>query len=89
MSRHPRQATATETIAILDRGSYTAPSGRRVSIAHRLARALAGTRLYRPDDLGVRPHGSPGLTTRVEVTAETTLAAARRLSGSSGEEPAA
>jgi uncharacterized protein (TIGR02452 family) len=88
MSRHPRRAIATETIAILDRGSYTAPSDRTVSIADRLARSLAGTRLYRPDDLGVRPQDSPGLATRIEVTGETTLAAARRLSDASGTVPA-
>ena len=88
MSKLSRQAIAAETVAILDSGSYTAPSGRMVPIADQLARSLAGTRLYRPDDLGVRPQDSPGLTTRIEVTGETTLAAARRLSGSSGAEPA-
>jgi uncharacterized protein (TIGR02452 family) len=88
MSRHPRRAIAAETVAILDRGSYTAPSGRTVSIAGRQARAVAGTRLYGPDDLGDRPAGSPGLAVRIEVTGETTLAAARRLAGSAGTEPA-
>ncbi|MGI8333212.1 TIGR02452 family protein [Actinomadura scrupuli] len=88
MSRHPRRAIAAETVAILDRGSYTAPSGRTVSLAGRQARALAGTRLYAPDDLGDRPVSSPGLATRIEVTGETTLAAARRLAGTGGTEPA-
>ncbi|NKZ04432.1 poly(ADP-ribose) glycohydrolase domain-containing protein [Actinomadura latina] len=51
MSRHRRRTTAQETVAILERGSYTAPSGRAVSIADGLARAVEGTVLYRPDEL--------------------------------------
>ncbi|WP_407642232.1 TIGR02452 family protein [Actinomadura formosensis] len=71
-------------MAILDRGGYRAPSGRTVSIADGLARAVAGTVLYRPDDLDAlleRLPAEPAAGTRVEVTGETTLAAARRLSG--------
>src|SRR5262245_38992153 len=40
MSRHPRRQTAQETVAILDRGDYAAPSGGTVSIAERLAAAV-------------------------------------------------
>ncbi|MFG2088148.1 TIGR02452 family protein [Spirillospora sp. NPDC048824] len=83
MSRHPRRMTAQETVAILERGDYPAPSGRTVSIAESLARAVQGTVLYRPDELdgllGRLPAAEPGTTTRIEVTGETTLAAARRL----------
>lgn len=84
MSRHPRRMTAQETVAILERGGYTAPSGRAVSIAGDLARAVEGTVLYRPDELDAlleRPPAGAGAGTRVEVTGETTLAAARRLCG--------
>jgi uncharacterized protein (TIGR02452 family) len=84
MSRHPRRATAQETVAVLERGDYTAPSGRTVSIAGDLARAVEGTVLYRPDELDAllkRPPAGPRAATRIEVTGETTLAAARRLCG--------
>jgi len=86
MSRHPRRMTAQETVAILERGDYTSPSGRTVSIAGGLARAVGSTVLYRPGELdallGRLPAG-PGADagTRIEVTGETTLAAAHRLCG--------
>ncbi|MEV0664938.1 TIGR02452 family protein [Actinomadura luteofluorescens] len=83
MSRHPRRMTAQETVAILERGDYTAPSGRAVSIADGLADAVRRTVLYRPDELDTLlkrlPPADPGTRTRIEVTGETTLAAARRL----------
>ncbi|XRQ13440.1 TIGR02452 family protein [Actinomadura welshii] len=83
MSRHPRRETAQETVAILERGEYSPPSGRTVPIADRLARAVRGTVLYRPDELdGLLdrlPAAAPGAETRIEVTDETTLAAALRL----------
>ncbi|TDB85269.1 TIGR02452 family protein [Actinomadura sp. KC216] len=86
MSRHPRRETAQETVRILDRGDYVAPSGRTVSIDDRLARAVRGTVLYRPDELDellehLPAPVQPGTETRIEVTGETTLAAALRLSG--------
>ncbi|SPT49761.1 TIGR02452 family protein [Actinomadura madurae] len=85
MSRHPRRRTAQETVAILERGDYTAPSGRTVSIAGGLARAVHDTVLYRPDELDTLlknlPAGGGGTGTLIEVTDETTLAAARRLRG--------
>lgn len=83
MSRHPRRMTAQETVAILERGDYTAPSGRAVSIADDLAEAVRRTVLYRPGELETLlrrlPKADPGTRTRIEVTGETTLAAARRL----------
>ncbi|MFI0484735.1 TIGR02452 family protein [Actinomadura sp. 9N215] len=85
MSRHPRRMTAQETVAVLDRGDYVAPSGRTVSIADGLARAVRDTVLYRPDELKQLlrrlPAPEPGTQTRIEVTDETTLAAARRMHG--------
>jgi uncharacterized protein (TIGR02452 family) len=83
MSRHPRKAVAAETVAILDRGAYTAPSGREIDIADRLDRAVRRTRLYRPGELAALVPAAAGTgprKTRIEVTGETTLAAARRLS---------
>lgn len=85
MSRHPRRMTAQETVAILERGEYTAPSGRTVPIAGGLADAVRRTVLYRPAELdallGNLPAAAPGAETRIEVTDETTLAAAHRLCG--------
>lgn len=85
MSRHPRRRTAQETVAILGRGGYTAPSGRTVSIAGDLARAVQGTVLYRPGELDTLlenlPAAGGGTGTLIEVTGETTLAAAHRLCG--------
>ncbi|WP_433473201.1 TIGR02452 family protein [Spirillospora sp. CA-142024] len=83
MSRHPRRMTAQETVAILERGDYTAPSGRTVSIADGLAGAVRRTVLYRPGELDTLlknpPAADHGAGTRIEVTGETTLAAAHRL----------
>lgn len=81
MSRRPRRAVAAETVAFLDQGSYPAPSGRTVVIADDLAEAVRGTRLYLPDEsaelVAALPRGERD--TAIEVTEETTLAAARRL----------
>ncbi|WP_325050855.1 TIGR02452 family protein [Actinomadura spongiicola] len=72
-------------MAVLDRGDYVAPSGRTVSIADDLARTVRDTTLYRPDELDELlerlPPADPTTRTRIEVTDETTLAAARRLRG--------
>ncbi|GAA2104857.1 TIGR02452 family protein [Actinomadura alba] len=92
MSRHPRRAVAQQTVEILDRGSYAAPSGRTVDLAARLARAVEGTRVHRPAELTALVSRllppSPGLPTRIEVTDETTLEAARRLTDQAGDEVA-
>lgn len=69
---------------MLERGSYTTPSGRMADIAGPLGRAARDTRLYRPAELDsvlARLPDPPGSRTRIEVTGETTLAAARRSSG--------
>jgi uncharacterized protein (TIGR02452 family) len=72
---------ARETVAILQAGEYRSPDGRSVSIAEPLREAREGTRLYRTTDF---PAGLPLPTseahdTRLVVTNESTLAAARRL----------
>ncbi|MFD0854067.1 TIGR02452 family protein, partial [Actinomadura adrarensis] len=82
MSRHPRRAVAQETVAILDQGDYVAPSGHAVSIAGDLARSVDGTVLHTPsglDELLAALPSGPDFETRIEVTGETTLAAAKRL----------
>ncbi|WP_019631303.1 TIGR02452 family protein [Actinomadura atramentaria] len=89
MSRHPRRAVARQTVEILDRGAYAAPSGRTVDLAARLAAAVRGTVLYRPADLPAPPPPGGGGPTRIEVTGETTLAAAHRLTGGSAAPPLA
>lgn len=72
---------AEETLAILDHGSYTAPSGRTVRLD--LTRCVHETRTWLPDELAalvVARQGRTGLApAALEVTPETTAAAARRL----------
>jgi uncharacterized protein (TIGR02452 family) len=68
-----------QTVELVDRGWYDAPSGARVSIAPSVRRAVEGTRLYRPEDydrLEIAPRRG---ALAVEVTSETTAEAARRL----------
>jgi len=72
---------ARETLEIIDRGSYTAPSGRTVDVRDAIAAAIRGTRVYAPDDLRA-PFGAGSKVIaplRVEVTRETTAEAGRRL----------
>lgn len=78
--RTARAAVAQQTLLILGQGEYTAPSGRRVAIRNALADAVAGTRHYDPRETE-RLRVPPAAThkTAFEVTGETTLAAARRL----------
>jgi uncharacterized protein (TIGR02452 family) len=73
------RAIAHETIGILERGHYGVPGG-QVRLVEDIARAVAGTRLYLPGD-ELSPAGPATGSHRVEVTPETTLAAARRLGG--------
>lgn len=73
---------AEETVEIVRRGWYQAAGGGQVRVGGDIASAVASTRLYLPDDeVGpaagdIRFAGAPPV---VEVTGETTLAAARRL----------
>jgi uncharacterized protein (TIGR02452 family) len=70
---------ATETMAIIEAGGYRSPNGRDVRIGGSVRDAVAGTRLYLPDEtLPAQPRqGSGGPVT--EVTNETSLSAARRM----------
>lgn len=80
------RAMAAETLKILERGWYDHLQAGRVWIADDLARAAAGTRMWLPDEsqavldemtLQTGAAAPPGVT--IEVTSETSLAAARRL----------
>lgn len=72
------QETAAETISIVAQGGYRAASGAWVDIAEALAAAVAGTRLHLPAEPLPDP-GTANPAPLVEVTTESTLAAARRL----------
>jgi uncharacterized protein (TIGR02452 family) len=81
-SRH--RLTAEETLLILERGWYDHPEAGRVWIADDLARAAAGTRMWSPEESRdaldkIPAQQDAGMAVRIEVTNETSLAAARRL----------
>ncbi|MFF9148598.1 TIGR02452 family protein [Streptomyces sp. NPDC014861] len=78
---------ARQTEAIVASGSYTAPGGRTVSLHEDLAAALAGTRLYGPEPVPVTP--GTDRAGRIEVTGESSLAAARRMTGADPGTPVA
>lgn len=76
------KGTADETLALLEAGHFTAPDGRRVELHAEQAQAVQGTRLYTPEQgnaLLASRSASEGGRPRIEVTAETTQIAARRL----------
>lgn len=75
---HRLRRIAAETVAIIDRGGYQAPSGEWLDLAPAIRRAVAGTRLHLPDD-SLPTSGKDVTVPLVEVTNESTLAAARRL----------
>lgn len=80
MKRSTAAKIGVETVAILKAGEYAAPSGRTVDLREILARAKAGTKSYAPAD-PVSPR-SGAHETKIEVTGEGTLEAAKRLEAS-------
>ncbi|MFE7807731.1 TIGR02452 family protein [Streptomyces sp. NPDC057430] len=78
---------AKQTEEIVEAGRYRAPGGRAVSIEEALRAALAGTTLYGPEAVPVTP--DTDRATCVEVTDESSLVAARRLTGSDPAAPVA
>ncbi|MFE5618896.1 TIGR02452 family protein [Streptomyces sp. NPDC056470] len=78
---------AKQTEEIVETGLYRAPGGRAVSIEEALRAALAGTTLYGPEAVPVTP--DTDRTTSVEVTDESSLVAARRLTGDDAATPVA
>ena len=75
------RGVAKQTLAILERGWYLAPSGRRRELAAWQAAAEAGTCLHGPEELDtlLEGQGSEGPAPRCEVAVETTQQAARHL----------
>ena len=73
------RAIAQETVAIAEGGRYSTALG-EVVIGDQVARAVAGTRLYAPDDPVYAPP-PPAPPPRVTVTNESSLSASRRLGG--------
>ncbi|MFI8825329.1 TIGR02452 family protein [Streptomyces sp. NPDC053431] len=81
------RALARETEEIVAAGRYTAPDGRTVLLAEQLAAALAGTRLHGPEPLAVTP--DTDRTPTLQVTGESSLAAARRMTRADAGVPVA
>jgi uncharacterized protein (TIGR02452 family) len=84
--RSDRARIAQETLAILEEGQYINGYDRRVSIEEDLKEAIQGSVLYRPDELPAlreqvrQLQAAPkSAAAKIEVTGETTLAAASRL----------
>ncbi|MBM2620084.1 TIGR02452 family protein [Actinoplanes sp. LDG1-06] len=76
MKRDSRlRAIAEETVGIVERGGYPG-----ADIGRQVEKAVAGTRLHLPDEQLPEPD-LPPVVAHIEVTGETTLAAARRLAG--------
>jgi uncharacterized protein (TIGR02452 family) len=69
---------ARETLAIIDRGKYVAPSGRTVELSAAIDAAFHGTLVLRPGEL-TAPASSTGRPPTIEVTSEKTATAGRRL----------
>ncbi|MFE6075119.1 TIGR02452 family protein [Paenibacillus sp. NPDC057886] len=95
--RSKRSQIAHQTLAILEEGEYVNGDDRRVQIGTDLQRAIRDSVLYRPMELiALREKRSKEMVqlqpsaeasaVRIEVTGETTLAAASRLSVDEGRE---
>ncbi|MGY4906702.1 TIGR02452 family protein [Streptomyces sp. 900116325] len=74
------RAIATETESIVEAGLYRTPEGREISIERTLAAALSRTRLYGPDPVPVAALDTDRASV-IEVTDESSLQAARRMTG--------
>ncbi len=77
---------AKQTLAIVEQGYYDRDDSVRVHIGDAVADALAGTLLYRPDELAalLAPPSPARSTARCEVANETTQIAAQRLATDGG-----
>ncbi|MFD4029395.1 TIGR02452 family protein [Streptomyces sp. NPDC058637] len=73
---------ARETEAIVEAGHYRTPGGREVTIERALTAALSGTRLYGPEPVPVAVLDTDRVPV-VEVTGESSLQAARRMTDAS------
>gem|GEM_PF-4054542 len=80
MNREKRVLLAQETLAICQQGYYVNNLGENVTIKSVLQQTIDNTKLYRPMDF-VDIHWPKVVESKpiIEVTSETTLAAAQRL----------
>ncbi|MGW2014513.1 TIGR02452 family protein [Streptomyces sp. NPDC001927] len=78
---------AKQTEEIVEAGRYRAPGGRSVSLEEELSAAVAGTRMYGPGPVPVTP--DTDRATAIEVTDESSLVAARRLTRADPAAPVA
>ncbi|NEN84030.1 TIGR02452 family protein [Paenibacillus elgii] len=84
-NREIRSKIAKETLDILEQGFYTSPSGTQITIRDEVETAVAKSVLYAPDQLpnmlkeASTVNDRIGITPHIEVTNESTLAAAQRL----------
>ena len=88
--KQPLVQTAEETLAILAAGAYVAPSGKAVAFGAQVDAAVRGTKTLPPNEVdalvaGLRAGAAPSPPPRIEVTAETTAQAGRRLVEREGE----
>lgn len=85
MNTYKGIADVNETI--IATGKYTAPSGMAVQIGDAVAAACAATVSYTPEDLDRLLDAAPHATasTRIEVTGESSMSAARRLHDEAAE----
>jgi uncharacterized protein (TIGR02452 family) len=81
MSRQQRAEIARQTDQIVRDGRYLTSTGVEIPLADAITNAIRGTVMYLPEQ--VDEHRAPPVgPTRIEVTDESTLAAARRLAES-------
>jgi uncharacterized protein (TIGR02452 family) len=87
VSRQQRAQIAQQTDQIVREGRYVTRTGVDVTIADAVASAVRGTMLHLPDepDNGLARYSGP---TRIEVTDESTLSAARRLATAASDQVA-
>jgi uncharacterized protein (TIGR02452 family) len=81
---------AQETLQIVKQGTYQSKSGATVQLKTELEQAIAGTRLYTPEELARllqtrQARAGKGELPKIEITGETTAQAARRLYQDEGE----
>ena len=79
MSRNRSADIAADTLKRLETGAYIAPSGLERDLSTKLEAAKSGTLFYEPHALESLNFGASGLETLLEVTPESTLEAARRV----------
>jgi uncharacterized protein (TIGR02452 family) len=87
MSRQQRAEIARQTDEIVRDGRYVTRTGVEVDISDEISSAVRGTRLYQPEQADDQRAARTG-SGRIEVTDESTLAAARRMA-ESGSDPVA